>query len=101
MQNQEHKCNIHHYVPQFLLRQFTSSINTNQKRRLKICWKDKREFSGSDLIADVCQMFKYNTLQQETYFEKNRENLLSKSVKSVINESYCDEDIYNVKKLTQ
>ena len=53
MPNQEHKCNIHHYIPQFYLRWFTSSVNTTQKRRLKICWRDKSGDSGNDLIGDV------------------------------------------------
>ena len=99
MQNQEHKCNIHHYVPQFYLRCFTSSVNTKQKRRLKICWRDKSGDSGNDLIGDVCQMFKYNTSEQETYLSKNRDNILSNSLRSVIENSHNDDDICNIKKL--
>lgn len=99
MQNQEHKCNIHHYVPQFYLRWFTSSVNTKQKRRLKICWRDKSGDSGNDFICDVCQMFKYNTSEQETYLSKNRDNTLSNSLRSVIENSHNDDDIYNIKKL--
>ena len=99
MPNQEHKCNIHHYIPQFYLRWFTSSVNTTQKRRLKICWRDKSGDSGNDLIGDVCQMFKYNTSEQEKYLDKNRDNILSKSLRSVIENSHNDDDIYNIKKL--
>lgn len=99
MQNQEYKCNIHHYIPQFYLRWFTSSVSTTQKRRLKICWSDKIGDSGNDLIGDVCQMFKYNTSEQEKYLDKNRDNILSKSLRSVIENSHNDDDIYNIKKL--
>ena len=99
MPNQEHKCNIHHYIPQFYLRWFTSSVNTTQKRRLKICWRDKSGDSGNDLIGDVCQMFKYNTSEQEKYLDKNRDNILSKALRSVIENSHNDDDIYNIKKL--
>ena len=99
MQNQEHQCNIHHYVPQVYLRSFTSSFNTKQKSRLKIYWKDKRGFDGNDYIKNVCQMHKYNTSEQEMYLGKDRENPLSDSLKSVINNSHNDDDIYNVKKL--
>ena len=99
MPNQEHTCNIHHYIPQFYLRWFTSSVNTTQKRRLKICWRDKSGDSGNDLIGDVCQMFKYNTSEQEKYLDKNRDNILSKSLRSVIENSHNDDDIYNIKKL--
>ena len=99
MQNQKHKCNIHHYLPQFYLRLFTSSINTTQKKRLKIFWKDKVGDSGNSLIGNVCQMFKYNNLEQEEYLSKNRDDILSKSLRSVIENSYNDDDIYNIKKL--
>ena len=99
MQNQEHKCNIHHYVPQFYLRWFASSVNTTQKRRLKICWRDKCGDSGNGLIGNVCQMFKYNTSEQEEYLDRNRDNILSKSLRSVIEDSHNDDDICNIKKL--
>lgn len=99
MQNHINECNIHHYIPQFYLRNFTASHNTSQKKRMKIFWKDKNGDHGCDLIADVCQMYKYNTVNQEDFFNKNRENILSKSLKSVIENSNSNDDIYNVKKL--